>query len=221
MPENAGDGDVDSAFGLSVEEPPRTPEQSKPRPKPATTVKPRAVPREADPPKPTQVVSDRENRLVKDRFVLGAGAGIVVLKGARIQPALTMDLGWNLGRVLGWPGLFIKLDTDLFIGSSPLGAEYIMLDALAGFDGRFGLGPVRLSVGLGFGLRYMSITKQSTSSSVEPEMGFGAGLRSGLEWPVWRFLSLALDAEGRYTKDPLTGQFVFSGVISGGLRFVF
>ena len=187
---------------------------------PAPIVEPQAIPKEADPPKPREVVSDRANRSSTKDFVLGAGAGIVVLKGARIQPAVTLDLGWNLGRVLGWPGLFIKLDTDLFIGSSPLGAEYVMIDALAGFDGRFGLGPVRLSVGLGFGLRHMSITKQSISSAVEPELGFGAGLRTGFEWPVWRFLSLAIDAEGRYTKDPLTGQFVFSGVISGGLRFV-
>jgi hypothetical protein len=156
-------------------------------------------------------------------FLVEAGGGLVILRGGRIQPAVGLGLGWNLGKLLGWPGLYLKSDVDIFLGTSPLGAEYVMLDAGLGFAGRFGLGPVHLLVVVEFALRDMFITQASSASTTEPHLGFGVTAGAVLDIPVTGWLSLQVGGDVRYVQEPLKDQsrFDVSAVVTGGLGFSF
>jgi len=206
-----------------LEEPPAPEAQAGParplEPAPAP-VRPEASPRLA----PVSVPVPREEIQTTDsesNFYVGLDGGLLIQRGGRIEPAGGLELGWNLGKLLGWSGLYLEADVDIFIGQSPLGAEYIMLDTGLGFGGRFGLGPVKLLVGLEFVLRDMFITQQGTSTNQSPQLGFGAGAGIGLAVPLTDWLDLHLGADGRYARQPLTKRFEFTAVVSGGVGFSF
>jgi hypothetical protein len=154
-------------------------------------------------------------------FLVDLDGGVIILRGARVQGLGGLALGWNLGKLMGWPGLFLKLDLDLMVGSSPLGAEYVMFDFLGGFLARIPTGPVVLRVEVAFGLRHLAVTHEPDGGSVDPRAGFGPVGGAGLEVPLNDWFSLQLGADVRYMRDPLTRRFEVSAGVRGGLGFSF
>ncbi len=215
-----------------LEEPPEPAPTPAARPQPNATQSPPARPGAEKPaprPTPAPAQTDPPVRVPEPQPVdsepniyVGVDGGILVQRGGRIEPAAGLELGWNLGKLLGWSGLYLEADMDIFIGESPLGSEYVMLDTGLGFTGHFSLGPVNLLVGLEFVLRDMFITKQgATTTGGDPQMGFGAGAGLGLAVPLTDWLDVHLGADGRYARQPLTNRFEFTAVVSGGLGFSF
>jgi len=188
-----------------AEEPARPPE-----PSPSKDSSPRAEPAASSP--------EEEDK--DPNFLVDLDGGVMILRGARFQGLAGFGLGWNLGKVLGWPGLFLKADLDMVIGRSALGAEYLMFDALFGFLARFHLGPVCLLVDLDFGLRHLAVTQEAAGTPT-PVAGFGASGGLGLEVPLTDLFSLHLGADARYMRDPLTQRFEFSTALMAGVGFVF
>ncbi|MBN2499061.1 MAG: hypothetical protein JXR96_31020 [Deltaproteobacteria bacterium] len=172
--------------------------------------------------KPAAEVEAQAGDEASPDFFADAQAGVVILRALKAHPGAMLGFGWNLGKLLGWPGLFVDLDLDLFVGSKPLGGDFVIFDLCFGFTGRFSLGPVALGANLGFGMRHMVITAEAPGSSEdEPEPGFGMAAGLFVEWKALDFLSIVAEADGRYAASPSTGKFEFSGVFSGGVRFVF
>jgi len=154
-------------------------------------------------------------------FLTYAGGGVILLRGGRVQPAVSVAFDANLGRFLGWRGLFAGVLLDTFVGESTFGVSYVMFDLGFGFKGRFGPEAVKFQAGLGFGLRFMALTGEAGATTGEPEVGFGLDAGGAVEVPVTGWLSAIARASARYMKDPLARQFHFSSVFSAGVGFAF
>ncbi len=154
-------------------------------------------------------------------FLLDVRGGILVQRGGRVDPGADLDVGWNLGKILGWPGLYLAARVDIFIGDSPLGAGYLMMDTGAGFMGRIPLGPVSLRAMLEFDVRKMFITNQGSSGNISPSLGLGFGLGADLDFALTRWLLILIGGSTKLMQDPLTGKFEFSAVARGGVGFAF
>ena len=202
--------------------------EPKPEPRPAHVVE---EPEKEKEEKPTAPTTTDKNLLEPKRgmegkddqpdVVIELDGGILINRGARIQPGCGLGLAWNLGKLLGWPGLYLKGDVDIFIGDSPLGTEYIQLDSGLGFMGRFGLGPVNLLISMEFVLRNAFVTKQAASVSSDPALGFGVMAGLGLDLPITSFMSVWLGGDARYVQDAFTSRFEFSAAAVGGFAFAF
>ncbi len=199
-----------------------SPIRKTPKPPPE---QPPTKPTEPEKPKTKQEVTAKPARSgARSDLLVDVGGGIIVLPRMRkVQPAVGLGLGWNLGRHLGWPGLYLAANVNTFIGESIWGAQYVLLDSGLGFKGRFGLGPVNLSIGLEFGLRRMFITKESSTESPnrQPELGFGVCSGLTLDVPLSDLLFLQISVDECYMKEPLSTNFEFSTVISGGPGLAF
>jgi hypothetical protein len=155
-------------------------------------------------------------------FFAEAAGGVLFPKNFEAQPGGGMGFGVNLGKLIGWTGLYVAMDVDTFVGESLLGdLDYVMFDILVGLRGRFQLGPVRPVVGVGFGLRLMAVTRQPGHAAEEPEVGFGVSGTAGVEVPITDLVFVLVQAEGRFMRDPLTGQFRPYSVFVGGVGFDF
>ncbi len=154
-------------------------------------------------------------------FLLDVGGGILVQRGGRVDPGADLVFAWNLGKILGWSGLYLAACMDIFIGDSPLGAKYVLLDAGAGFLGRFPLGPVSLRTSLAFDLRNMFITSQGSSGDISPSPGLGFRLGADLDFALTQWLLIVIGGSAKLVQDPLTGKFEFSAVARGGVGFAF
>ncbi len=150
---------------------------------------------------------------------MDAQGGILIPRNVKVQPAVGVGIELNLGRFIGWKGLYLALDADIILGETQLGnTSFIMLDTLFGLRGRFALGPIKLLAGLGFGLRNAFVTG---SEDVPSGLGFGAVLSGGIEIGIWGPLSIVVEGDGRYMKDPFTSKFAFSSMVGGGLGVEF
>lgn len=123
----------------------------------------------------------------------------------------------DLGSLVGWRGLYLFVEQDAFAGEDQLGdISYVLLDTLGGLQGRFAAGPVRLLAGIGFGVRLMAVTENQSEPRREPETGFGVVGMAGVGVPLGDLVSLLVRADARYMKNPLSGQFTWSGVFVAG-----
>jgi hypothetical protein len=150
---------------------------------------------------------------------MDAQGGILIPRNVKVQPAVGVGIELNLGRFIGWKGLYFAFDADIIMGETQLGnTSFVMLDTLFGLRGRFALGPIKLLAGLGFGLRNAFVTG---SDDVPTGLGFGAVLSGGIEIGIWGPLSIVVEGDGRYMKDPFTSKFAFSSMVGGGLGVEF
>lgn len=158
----------------------------------------------------------------EDMFRVELFGGMRLPRSRRLQFGGGALFAADLGSLVGWKGLYLFAEQDAFSGEDQLGRiSYVLLDTLAGLQGRFALGPVRLVAGVGFGVRIMAVTENLSDPRREPETGFGAAGMAGVELPLGSLVSVLVRADARYMKNPLSGQFYWSGVFvaGAGLRF--
>ena len=99
--------------------------------------------------------------------------------------------------------------------------SYVMFDLVLGFKGRIPLGPVRILAGVGFGMRLLAVTRKSDLHADEPDPGFGIAGTAGVEIPVWDLLSIIVQADARYMREPENAQFRFSSMFAAGVGIRF
>jgi len=197
-------------------------EEKKPAGKKSNESQPAHAEKKTAQTRPVVVSTAGEDPLAGEPWVfIDAAGGIYLTQKGRIHPGVALSLGINLGKTLGWKGLYVAVDNDIIIAEHQLGtSEYIILDTQLGFKGRFLLGPVRLLAGLGFALRNAFVTSY-TDEKPAASLGLGVVFAAGLEVPIWGPIGAMIRGDGRYVKDPFRERFVFSSMIVGGVNFTF
>jgi len=201
------------------EEPPRTKEQLVNKVKTDEPISSGQTTKAKSPEPELAEKSKAPDKISEPLLFLDAQGGILIPRNVKVQPAVGVGIELNLGRFIGWKGLYLAFDADIIMGETQLGnTSFVMLDTLFGLSGRFALGPIKLLVGLGFGLRNAFVTGVEDLAT---GMGFGAVFSGGIEIGIWGPLSIVIEGDGRYMKDPFTSKFAFSSMVGGGLGVEF
>jgi hypothetical protein len=74
-------------------------------------------------------------------------------------------------------------------------------------------------ISMEFVMRHAFVTKEATSVSSEPALGFGAMAGLGLDLPITSFMSIWLGGDARYVQDAFSSRFEFSTAVVGGFGF--
>jgi hypothetical protein len=154
-------------------------------------------------------------------FKMSLTGGVLLLRSMRIDPSVMLMCDFDVGRFLGWHGLYVGLEADSYMGTSLFGTSYLMFDGLLGFRGRFGWPTIKILAGLGAGIRYMVLLGKTTGTSESPEIGFGGEATAGVEYDLTSWMFVVVRASGRYMKEPLAPRFQFSSVFGAGVGFSF